>query len=52
MGSVDPHGFIQITDRDEIPKTSVGKFDKKVRSRFAAGEISLIEEPDNSTADV
>ena len=29
---------------DEIPKTSVGKFDKKVlRSRHAAGELTVIE---------
>jgi fatty-acyl-CoA synthase len=27
---------------DEVPKTSVGKFDKKVlRSRYAAGELEV-----------
>jgi fatty-acyl-CoA synthase len=29
---------------DEVPKTSVGKFDKKlIRSRYADGEYSIIE---------
>jgi fatty-acyl-CoA synthase len=29
---------------DEVPKTSVGKFDKKVlRARFAAGTLALAE---------
>jgi fatty-acyl-CoA synthase len=29
---------------DEVPKTSVGKFDKKVlRSRFAEGALEVIE---------
>ena len=29
---------------DEVPKTSVGKFDKKlIRSRYADGEYSVVE---------
>jgi fatty-acyl-CoA synthase len=29
---------------DEVPKTSVGKFDKKVlRSRHAVGELTIVE---------
>ena len=32
---------------DEVPKTSVGKFDKKlIRSRYADGEYSVVECPD------
>jgi fatty-acyl-CoA synthase len=38
-----PERWCQI---DEIPKTSVGKFDKKVlRARFAAGELDVVAHP-------
>jgi len=36
---------------DEVPKTSVGKFDKKVlRARYAEGALTVVEEPAARTA--
>ena len=36
---------------DEVPKTSVGKFDKKLlRARYAEGALTVVEEPAVRTA--